>query len=422
MTAAAVVVREPAETGSAIALRPSLGLIRPIAKPADVLVAQEETRDMVTQILQDGRDFGVIPGTDKPTMLKPGAERVALAFGCYYGEPEIVEREANHDRVVEYVKRKKVWRNQFQGDREFTWDEVHGTSYGLYRYVVRVPVINRQTGEVVGSGIGSCSTMESKYIDRPRDSENTALKMAHKRALVGACLVTFGLSDQFTQDVEDLPKDAVQGEGAPQLEKMDPPCPKCGGKMWDNRLSKKKPTHPDFKCKKGKDCDGVIWPPREGEQRPDPTAAAASSAASSSATPAAHATTRATSPSSEPLPDCPVCQGQMFDNRTTKTNPRAPDFQCKNTSCEGKLWPGQWPPKPAATDEQRARIKALIAEGGELLPKRTLTALEKKVVDPNLKAWRADEIIAGTQKQIAEEKDRKPTATVSTDYNEDLGF
>lgn len=271
MTASAVVVHED-RPGTVVAPRPAISLLRPIAEPSVVLASQEETRTMITQILQSGRDFGVIPGTDKPSMLKPGAERVALAFGCYYGEPIIVEKEVDHDRIVEYTKRKKIWRNQFDGDREFTWEEVNGTSRGLYRYVVRVDVINRATDTVVGSAIGSCSTMESKYIDRPRDSENTALKMAHKRALVGACLITFGLSDQFTQDTEDMPREVLQGEGAPKLEAMDPPCPVCKGKMWDNRLSKKKSTHPDFKCKNapkqkgGPGCEGVIWPPKEGEK------------------------------------------------------------------------------------------------------------------------------------------------------------
>ncbi len=39
------------------------------------------------------------------------------------------------------------------------------------------------------------------------------------------------------------------------------PCPECGGKMWDNRLSKRNPRAPDFKCRDRR-CDGVIWPPR----------------------------------------------------------------------------------------------------------------------------------------------------------------
>jgi len=40
-----------------------------------------------------------------------------------------------------------------------------------------------------------------------------------------------------------------------------PSCPKCEGRMWDNRLSKRNPKAPDFKCR-DRSCDGVIWPAR----------------------------------------------------------------------------------------------------------------------------------------------------------------
>ena len=43
-------------------------------------------------------------------------------------------------------------------------------------------------------------------------------------------------------------------------------CPKCGGQMWDNRLSKKNPKAPDYKCR-SRACDGVIWPPRGNGQQ-----------------------------------------------------------------------------------------------------------------------------------------------------------
>jgi hypothetical protein len=68
----------------------------------------------------------------------------------------------------------------------------------------------------VGSGVGSCSTLESKYrykkdyqtkakYENPdiADVYNTCLKMAKKRALVDATLTATGASDFFTQDVED---------------------------------------------------------------------------------------------------------------------------------------------------------------------------------------------------------------------------
>jgi hypothetical protein len=38
-------------------------------------------------------------------------------------------------------------------------------------------------------------------------------------------------------------------------------CPKCGGRMWDNRVTKRNPRAPDYKCQ-NRSCDGVVWPPK----------------------------------------------------------------------------------------------------------------------------------------------------------------
>lgn len=250
----AVAVRAESTALAGTDASPRTGLLRPIAAPSEIIQAQNEAREMVHKALVSGRDFGVIPGTGtKPTMLKPGAERVALGFGCYYGTPEILDQEIDHDREVRWSKTKRG-------------QVITGTSLGLYRYLVRVPVINRENGQIVGSGVGACSSMESKYIERPRDVENTVLKMAFKRAIVAACLTTFGLSDEFTQDVEDLPAEERDGENdveAPSGE-AQPLCPKCGGKMWDNRVNKTNPKAPDYKCR-DRNCDGVIWPPKTTE-------------------------------------------------------------------------------------------------------------------------------------------------------------
>jgi hypothetical protein len=35
----------------------------------------------------------------------------------------------------------------------------------------------------------------------------------------------------------------------------------------------------------------------------------------------------------------------MWDNRATKRNPRAPDFKCRDRSCDGVVWP----PKPGVS-------------------------------------------------------------------------
>lgn len=58
----------------------------------------------------------------------------------------------------------------------------------------------------------------------------------------------------------------------------EPSCPKCGGRVWDNRLTKRNPKAPDYKCR-DRSCDGVIWPPKpEPAQKVDPKAKAAHSA------------------------------------------------------------------------------------------------------------------------------------------------
>ncbi|HEU5174807.1 MAG TPA: Rad52/Rad22 family DNA repair protein [Gemmatimonadaceae bacterium] len=47
----------------------------------------------------------------------------------------------------------------------------------------------------------------------------------------------------------------------------EPSCPRCGGRMWDNRATRRNPKAPDYKCRT-RSCDGAIWPPR-GSAAPD---------------------------------------------------------------------------------------------------------------------------------------------------------
>lgn len=44
-------------------------------------------------------------------------------------------------------------------------------------------------------------------------------------------------------------------------------CPKCGGRMWDNRLTKRNPKAPDYKCQ-DRSCDGVVWPSKSAATAP----------------------------------------------------------------------------------------------------------------------------------------------------------
>ena len=111
-----------------------------------------------------------------------------------------------------------------------------------------------------------------------------------------------------------------------------PNCPKCQGEMWDNRVGKRNPKAPDFKCK-DKACDGVVWPPRDAARVATPAEEQAASA--------------------DGMPNCPMCGGPMWDDRLSKRNPKAPDFKCRNKpkerggpGCEGIIWPPRSGPSP----------------------------------------------------------------------------
>lgn len=181
---------------------PKAILLRPLVSPKELIEAHKEITELIAKALTRDVDYGIIPGTKKETLLKPGAERILKAFGCH-AEYVIVTSEVDHDRSVEYQKME--W-NQTQR-RKLPGPEQYST--GLYRYVIECRVYSAP-GVCVGSGIGSCSSMEAKYIDRPRDVENTILKMAQKRAKVAGVLDTFGLSDRFTQDMEDMTPEPQQ--------------------------------------------------------------------------------------------------------------------------------------------------------------------------------------------------------------------
>lgn len=202
MTAPVAVVPAPTEPAR---------MLRPVAPIAEVVHQQNELREYIAKALKEDRDYGLIPGVKKPSLLKPGAERINTAYGVM-PRFSILTQEVDHHAVID-------WKKKYES----------GTSYGLYAYTVRCELVNRSTGEIVADCIGACSSMESKYIDRPRDSQNTVLKMAEKRAYVGATLLAYGLSDQFTQDVEDVGV-AKPENGAPR-----PQQPQSSGNSPEDR-------------------------------------------------------------------------------------------------------------------------------------------------------------------------------------------
>jgi len=173
-------------------------------------------------------DYGVIPGTTKRTLLKPGAEKLIQLFYC----------------TPKYTVTSKV--------------ENYET--GLFSYHFKCLILNND-GHTVAEGVGFASTYESKYrwtsaervcpecekpfiikgkeeygggwlcwakkggcntkfadnderitgqdIEQKQnpdivDKINTVYKIAKKRALVDAAISLARCSDLFTQDLEDM--------------------------------------------------------------------------------------------------------------------------------------------------------------------------------------------------------------------------
>lgn len=204
----------------------------------------------VQSLMIEGQDYGKIPGTDKPTLLKPGAEKLTTFFGL---TPVFVA-----ENIVE----------NFGDD---------GTE-PLFFYRYRCELY--RSGVLLGSGIGSCNSRESKYryrnadrvcptcgataiirgkaeygggwicfgkkggcgakfragdpsietqatgkITNPdvADLVNTIDKMAQKRAFISAVLISINASEFFTQDLEDITDAAWQPDQTPPTQQPRTP-------------------------------------------------------------------------------------------------------------------------------------------------------------------------------------------------------
>jgi len=174
---------------------------------------------IVENVMNEGSDYGVIPGTKKPTLYKSGADKLNNTFNVGKDQP-VIEDVSNGDEI---------------------------------RYRLITKLFSRISGKFLGTGVGECSSKEEKYQwRRPvckeefneasperrkekweakkdnrgwkiKDNEgnyvgvkiqmvqtnasdiaNTILKMADKRSYIHATIAVLGISDLFEQDLEDL--------------------------------------------------------------------------------------------------------------------------------------------------------------------------------------------------------------------------
>ena len=158
----------------------------PMSSAALEIGLEEESkkRALIVKFIQshliDGVDYGAIEGTSKSgakftgkkSLWKPGAEKVCSLL-------HVKPTFSRDGEIYEML-----------GD-------AYTTKHGLIAFKCH---LISSTGEVLAEGRGSRNaiTQESNDI-------NKAIKMAQKSAQVDATLRMSGLSDQFTQDLEDTP-------------------------------------------------------------------------------------------------------------------------------------------------------------------------------------------------------------------------
>lgn len=146
----------------------------------------QQFQKVVQGSLVEGHDYGAsFFGASKPSLLKPGAEKILMLLGLS-SEYEIIEKIQDYED-------------------------------GFFAYTIRC--ILTKGGQVITQGLGHCNSKEKKYTSDKQDIfmlGNTCLKMAKKRAQVDAALTVGSLSDIFTQDLEDM----VQFEQSERIETL----------------------------------------------------------------------------------------------------------------------------------------------------------------------------------------------------------
>ena len=123
--------------------------------------------EYIAEHFAEGTDYGKIKGENfvsKDTLFKPGAEKFLSLFRLR----------------VEYEKDTDTW-------------EMLGNKSGTVCYLCKVYTME---GVLVAEGRGGANVGSE-------GTENKAIKIAQKRAKIDATLSTGGLSDFFTQDLED---------------------------------------------------------------------------------------------------------------------------------------------------------------------------------------------------------------------------
>lgn len=202
-------------------------IIAPIPETLDrrLSIAQVEARrssivELMRKTMRENVDYGTIPGTPKPTLYKPGAEKVCSLFQL---APRVHVADLGTPDSVRYQVRVELYTasGQFCGEGVGTASSAE-TKYQWRAVVCReefdaTPEDRRRTAYKKKRDGGFFTALQVRT--EPEDADNTVLKMAKKRALIDAVLTVTAASDIFTQDLEDPdapPENGDNGHAPPR--------------------------------------------------------------------------------------------------------------------------------------------------------------------------------------------------------------
>lgn len=206
--------------------------------PAATLAELKTRYGMFTQfvkdILRSGIDYAIIPGSAKPSLVKPGAEKLMTLFGltARFERVNATEDWSGVEHGGEPFFNYDYRCNLFKGERLVgSCDGSCNSWEKKYRYRQgqrKCPKCGKEAiiagkaeyggGFICFTKKGGCGAkykaddpaITSQQVGQVRnedifDQVNTLQKMAQKRAFVGAVLIVTNASEYFTQDIEDMP-------------------------------------------------------------------------------------------------------------------------------------------------------------------------------------------------------------------------
>lgn len=209
------------------------GFLSPVVSVKDALYAYQAKKELIDGIMKPNVDYGIIPGTSKNTLLKAGAEKATSFFGLSARFKDAVAVEdftgKDHDGEAFFFYRRtcELWRGDYliasvdgscnSFEKKYRWRGGERVCPQCGRATIIKGKQEYGGGWLCFAKRGGCG---AKFADNDQsiigqeigqvknpdvaDLANTILKMADKRALVAATLIATGLSEYFTQDIEDF--------------------------------------------------------------------------------------------------------------------------------------------------------------------------------------------------------------------------